>query len=146
MRTFFRLLLDLFILGCRKHRLKLSSRAKLDLVASDVAWSKFLCALSSGARYRHLKGSKISKSYNFSLWEMLDEEFVQIIKDCQHIRVWNGRSCWCNFFCKSLKADFSVRFCWGIEFCRFSRFEKIFPLNDVVLDCHDDSWLRIKAT
>lgn len=145
MLTFFWLLLDLFILSCSKHRLKLSSRAKLDLVASDIAGGKLGFSFSTSARYTHLEGSKISKPYDLPFWEMLDEELVEIVKDCEHIRVRDRRSSSCDFLCQSFKADFSISFCWGVEFCRFTRFENVFSLNDVVLDRHDTTWLRIKT-
>ena len=145
MLTFFWLLLELFILCSSEHRLKLSSRAKLDLVASDIACGKLCFSFCSCARYTHLKRSKVSKSYDLPFWEMLDEELVEIIEYCEHIRVRDCRSSTCDFLCQSFKADFSISFCWGVEFCRFARFENVFPLNDVVLDCHDTSWLRIKT-
>ena len=145
MLTFFWLFLDLFILGCSKHCLKLSSGAKLDLVASDIARAKFGFSFCSCARYTYLKGSKISKSYDLPFWEVLDEELVEIIEDCEHIRVRDCRPSSCDFLCQSFKADFSIGFCWGVEFCRFTRFENVFALNDVVLDRHDTSWLRIKT-
>ncbi len=145
MRTFFGLLLDLFLLCSSEHRLKLSSRAKLDLVASDIASGKLCFSFCSCARYTHLEWSKISKPYDLPFWEMLDEELVEIIEHCEHIRVRDGRPSSCDFLCQSFKADFSIGFCWGVEFCRFTRFEHVFSLNDVVLDRHDTSWLRIKT-
>lgn len=145
MRTFFRLLLDLFILCSSEHCLEFCSRAKLDLVASDIARAKFGFSFSSCTRNTHLKGSKISKSYDLPFWEVLDEELVEIVEDCEHIRVRDGRSSSYDFLCQSFKADFSIGFCWGVEFCRFARFENVFSLNDVVLDRHDTSWLRIKT-
>lgn len=145
MLTFFWLLLELFILCCSEHRLKLGSRAKLDLVASDIARAKLGFSFCSCTRYTHLEWSKISKPYDLPFWEMLDEELVEIVEDCEHIRVRDGRPSSCDFLCQSFKADFSIGFCWGVEFCRFTRFEYVFSLNDVVLDRHDTSWLRIKT-
>lgn len=145
MRTFFGLFLDLFILCSSKHRLELSSRAKLNLVASDIACGKLCFSFCSCARYAYLKGSKVSKSYDLPFWEMLDEELIEIIEDCEHIRVRDCRPSSCDFLCQSFKADLSIGFCWGVEFCRFARFENVFSLNDVVLDRHDTSWLRIKT-
>lgn len=145
MLTFFWLLLELFILCCSKHRLKLGSRAKLDLVASDIASGKLCFSFCSCTRYTHLKRSKVSKPYDLPFWEMLDEELVEIVEDSKHIRVRDSRPSSCDFLCQSFKADFSIGFCWGVEFCRFARFENVFSLNDVVLDCHDTSWLRIKT-
>ena len=146
MRTFFGLLLELFILCSSEHRLKLSSRAKLDLVASDIACGKLCFSFSTSARYWYLKWSKVSKPYDLPFWEMLDEELIEIIEDSKHIRVRNCRPSSCDFLCQSFKADLSIGFCWGVEFCRFTRFENVFSLNDVVLDRHDTSWLRIKTT
>ena len=145
MLTFFWLLLELFILSCSKHRLKLSSRAKLDLIPCDIACCKLGFSFCSCTRYTHLKRSKISKSYDLPFWEMLDEELVEIVEYCEHIRVRDGRPSSCDFLCQSFKADFSIGFCWGVEFCRFTRFENVFSLNDVVLDRHDTTWLRIKT-
>lgn len=139
MLTFFWLLLEFFILCSSEHRLKLSSRAKLDLVASDIARAKLGFSFCPCARYTYLKGSKISKSYDLPFWEMLDEELVEIVEDCEHIRVRDGRPSSCDFLCQSFKADFSISFCWGVEFCGFTRFE------NVLLDCYDISWLRIKT-
>lgn len=145
MLTFLGLLLDFFILSCSKHRLKFSSRAKLDLVASDIVSGKLCFSFCSCTRYTHLEGSKVSKPYDLPFWEMLDEELVEIVEDCEHIRVRDRRPSSCDFLCQSFKADFSIGFCWGVEFCRFTRFENVFSLNDVVLDRHDTSWLRIKT-
>lgn len=145
MLTFFWLLLELFILCSSEHCLEFCSRAKLDFVASDIARAKLGFSFCSCARYTHLEWSKISKPYDLPFWEMLDEELVEIIEYCEHIRVRDGRPSSCDFLCQSFKADFSIGFCWGVEFCRFTRFENVFSLNDVVLDRHDTSWLRIKT-
>ena len=95
----YELFAEFFILHSCKHCSQICSRAKLNLIVFDMRGCKFISTCNTFTRDIDLKASKISKLYHFSIREVFDEKFCEIIEYSEDIAIRNGWTSLSDFLC-----------------------------------------------